>query len=178
MSGFVIMHRMRNKADEATSEEKMTKEPKVYEVGYLLVASMSEEEVPAVYGNLKDLVSNLGGEVISDEMPKMMNLAYTMAKVVSNVRSKFDSAYFGWTKFYMSPEKVAELKKALDLDPKFIRFLIIKTIKENTVASRRFVGKDTIRRKAPASKAEGGEEVVMPINKEEIDKEIDALVQV
>lgn len=171
------MHLMRNKADEAKNEDIATKEPKVYEVGYLLVPSMSEEEVPAVYGNLKDLIANLGGEVISDEMPKMMNLAYTMSKVVSNVRSKFDSAYFGWTKFYMSPEKVVELKKALDLDTKFIRFLTIKTVKENTVASRRFVGKDTIRRKTPGTKAEGEEEVVMPINKEEIDKEIDALVQ-
>ncbi|MFA6274463.1 MAG: hypothetical protein WC662_04855, partial [Candidatus Paceibacterota bacterium] len=61
---------------------------RVYEVGYLLVPTISEEEVPVIYGNLKELISSFGGELIFDEMPKMMNLAYPMLKVVQNVRNK------------------------------------------------------------------------------------------
>ena len=79
---------------------------KVYELGYLLVSTISEESIPVAYGNLKDLVINLGGEIISDEIPKMISLAYTMLKVTQNVRNKFNSAYFGWVKFEMNPEKV------------------------------------------------------------------------
>mgnify|MGYP001457258225 CR=1 FL=1 len=148
----------------------------VYEVGYLLVPTYKEEEVPAVYGNLKELVSNLGGMVISDEMPKFMNLAYSMVKVVANVRHKFDTGYFGWVKFTMSPEKVTALKAKLDLDPGIIRFLIIKTVKENTIASKRF-GRGDMTRKTPVAKKEEGAEVAQtPLDKAEIDKEIDAMV--
>ena len=148
---------------------------KIYELGYLLLSSAKEEEIPINYGNLKELVISEGGGIISDEMPKMINLAYPMQKVIGNVRKKFNTAYFGWIKFRMEAGKVIELKKRLDLDPNFIRFLILKTVRENTIAAKRYVRRDTYRR--PKSKT-GENEAITPINKEEIDKEIDALVAV
>ena len=148
---------------------------RVYEVGYLLVPTISEENLPAVYGNLKELVSSFGGVAISDDMPKMINLAYSMTKVVSNVRNKFNTAYFGWVKFMMDGDKVLELKKKLDLDPNFIRFLILKTVKENTIATKRYVRRETHMR--PMIKKNENNETTVPIDKEEIDKEIDALVE-
>jgi len=149
-------------------------EERVYEVGYLLVPTISEEELPAVYGNLKELVVSMGGSIVSDEMPKMMQLAYSMVKVISNIRNKFNTAYFGWVKFTMDSGKVLELKKKLDLDPNFIRFLILKTVKENTIAAKRFVRGDMAHRRPTMKKPD--DENAVPINKEEIDKEIDALV--
>ena len=148
---------------------------RVYEVGYLLLPTISEEEMPVVYGNLKELIVSLGGEIISDEMPKMIPLAYTMSKVIQNLRNKFETAYFGWIKFEMTPEKVLELKKKLDADKNLIRFLILKTVKENTIAAKRFIHKDS-RRKTSVVKKEGENEITTPIDKEEIDKEIDAMV--
>jgi ribosomal protein S6 len=147
---------------------------RVYELGYILVPTISEENLPVVYGNLKELVSSFGGVAISDEMPKMITLAYAMLKVVANVRNKFKTAYFGWVKFTMDSDKILELKKKLDLDPNFIRFLILKTVKENTIATKRFVRGEMHRR--PMVKKNGNNETTAPINKEEIDKEIDALV--
>ena len=138
--------------------------------------SISEENIAVNYGNIKELISSLKGEIVADEMPKMIPLAYEMKKVTSNVRSKFNTAYFGWVKFIMSTTNVLELKKALDLDPNFIRFLILKTVKENTIASKRFVRSDVY--KKPTVKKSAGDEVAVPINKEEIDKEIDAMVAV
>lgn len=160
---------------EIKDENKASKgaDSKVYELGYLLVPSIKEEDVPVNYGNIKELVVSLGGEIISDEMPKMINLAYTISKVISNVRNKFNSAYFGWIKFTMNGDQVTELKSRLDLDPNFVRFLILKTVRENTIASKRFVRGDTYHR-PKAKSAEN--ETATPINKEEIDKEIDALV--
>lgn len=159
---------------ENTNEDIETKS-RIYEVGYLLSPNISEEEMPVIYGNLKDLIINLGGEIISDEMPKMIPLAYTMSKVVQNVRSKFDTAFFGWVKFEMSREKVLELKKKLDLESNFIRFLILKTIRENTIAAKRFVFKDS-KKKMYTVKKEDENESSLPIDKEEIDKEIDAMI--
>jgi ribosomal protein S6 len=146
---------------------------RVYELGYLLVPTLAEEEVPGTYSNLKDMIASFGGNPIADEMPRMITLAYQMVKVISNIRNKFNNAYFGWIKFTMESDKVLELKKKLDLDPTIIRFLILKTVKENTIASKRFVRADA-HKKPKAPKAPGEE--AAPINKEEIDKEIDAMV--
>lgn len=158
----------------AENEMNDNKTERVYELGYLLVPTLSEENVPAVFGDLKELVSSLGGVVISDEMPKMIPLAYEMVKVITNIRNKFKTAYFGWVKFTISADAVLELKKKLDLDSNFIRFLILKTVKENTIATKRFVRREMHMR--PTIK-KNENEVAAPINKEEIDKEIDALVE-
>ncbi|MFA5937047.1 MAG: 30S ribosomal protein S6, partial [Candidatus Paceibacterota bacterium] len=151
-----------------TINEDVEKNSRIYEIGYLLLPNLSDAEMPVIYGNLKDLIVSLGGEIISDEMPKMISLAYTMLKVYQNVRNKFSAAYFGWIKFEIDPEKVLELKKKLDVDPNLVRFLILKTIRENTIAAKRFVHKDT-RRKMQNSKKEGENEISLPIDKEEID---------
>lgn len=147
---------------------------KIYELGYLLVPTIKEEDLGMNYGNLKDLIASLGGELISDEMPHSINLAYPMTKVISNIRNKFSTAYFGWVKFTMDAQKVLDLKKKLDLDVTFVRFLILKTVKENTIAAKRFVRGETY--KKPAAKKPTDKETAVPINKEEIDKEIEALV--
>lgn len=151
---------------------------RVYELGYLLVPTIAEDNLSINYGNLKELVSSFGGVVISDEMPKMISLAYSMVKVIANVRNKFHSAYFGWVKFTMDSDKVLDMKKKLDLDSTVIRFLILKTVKENTIAAKRFVSRDAIHRKIPSMHKVVEGEVAVPINKEEIDKEIDAMVAV
>ncbi len=159
-------------------DEITAKVTNIYEVGYLLVSTIPEERVGEVYSNMKDTIATLGGELIADEMPKSIGLAYSMVKVVANIRHKFNTAYFGWVKFEMEREKIGELKAKLDLDVNVIRFLITKTVRENTMATKRYVPRDTYRKRVPAGKKEGEEEVPVEINKEEIDKEIDALAAV
>lgn len=169
---FATIKNMREEENE--SPPKKDSVSRVYELGYLLVPSIAPEDIPINYGNLKELVSSsFGGEIIMDEMPRLITLAYPMSKIVSNMRNKFHTAYFGWTKFIMDSEKVLELKKTLDLDPNFIRFLILKTVKENTIAAKRFVHGETYKR--PIARKTKNETAV-PIDKEEIDKEIDALI--
>lgn len=159
---------------EAENKNGGDKNSRVYELGYLLVPTIPEEDLPVVYGNLKELVSSLGGEAISDEMPKMIPLAYPMVKVMPSARNKFNAAYFGWSKFAMDSDKILELKKKIELDPNFIRFLVFKTVRENTIAAKRFVRGDARRRPRAEKSGEGAP--AAPINKEEIDKEIEALI--
>ena len=158
-----------------SSEEENDANARIYELGYLLVPTIEEKDVPAMYGNLKEFIYSFQGEIISDEIPRMTSLAYPMLKVTANKREKFNTAYFAWIKFAMDSQKILELKKKLDLDPNLLRFLILKTVRENTIATKRFVGRDMVRRKTPVKK-DAGDEVATPINKEEIDKEIDAMV--
>jgi len=150
-----------NKVNNDSLVETSDAVSKIYEFGYLLVPTIKEEDLSVNYGNIKELVSSFGGEIIADDMPKAINLAYTISKVVS--------------KFTMDSQKVLELKKHLDLDPNFIRFLILKTVKENTIATKRFVRGETYKRPKAKSKEN---EVAVPINEKEIDKEIDAMVAI
>jgi len=78
----------------------------------------------------------------------------------------------------MDSQQVLELKKKLDLNPSLIRFLIIKTVKENTIAAKRFVYRDSVHRKASIKNGEEISTENKEINKEEIDKEIDAMVAI
>lgn len=175
------MRPMQDAEVEVKNNTEGSEDSRVYEVGYLLVPTISEESVPGMYTNLKDLVTSYGGTIISDDMPRMIPLAYSMTKVVANVRSKFNTAYFGWIKFSMEADKVLEFKKKLDLSGDIIRFLILKTVKENTIAAKRFIGRDSVHRRAPGvggANKEGQVVEAVPINKEEIDKEIDAMVAV
>ncbi|HEU0085713.1 MAG TPA: 30S ribosomal protein S6 [Candidatus Paceibacterota bacterium] len=148
---------------------------KVYELGYLFVPTIAEENAPALFGNLKEQIESLGGEIISSEMPRMMHLAYVMSKVITNVRHRFDTAYFGWIKFDMEADKLATLKKQLDSNPDLIRFLITKTVRENTLAPKRYAGSSAGRPRMAPERRE--EKDAAPIDKVEIDKEIDALVE-
>jgi hypothetical protein len=73
---------------------------------------------------------------------------------------------------------ILELKKKLDLSPNIIRFLILKTVRESTLAQKRFPAKEGgIKRKTITAKREGEEEVA-PIDEKEIDKEIEKMVSV
>jgi ribosomal protein S6 len=161
----------KNKEKEDLIEEEEGPEPRIYEVGYLMLPTISTDDILVKYGNIKDLIMSLGNEIVSDEAPKMVALAYTMVKTIENLNQKFDTAYFGWTKFSMTPEKVLELKKKLDLDPSILRFLIFKTIRENTVAANRL----RVHRRSPTNST-AEDKKSTPINKEEIDKQIDAMV--
>jgi ribosomal protein S6 len=75
----------------------------------------------------------------------------------------------------METSKVLELKNKLDFDPMVIRFLITKTVRENTIATKKFTYKDMS--KSRTVKKEATDEAPVEINKEELDKEIDAMIE-
>jgi hypothetical protein len=105
----------------------------------------------------------------------MLSLAYPMYKVVSNKKTKFESAYFGWVKFDGDPKGVSKIKKALEAKENVLRFIIIKTVRENTLARKpaAFTSKPI----KPAVKEEiKPEDAPQEINEVELDKTIEDLV--
>jgi len=142
---------------------------KVYEIGYLLVPSLSHEEAAAEAAKLRDLVARHEGTVVTDDEPKLRDLAYSMAKVTGHKKEIFGNAYFGWVKFNLAAAALSVMRKELEKNDKLVRFLLIETVRENTIASRRPVTGNggTSRRRDP--KGEG-------MSEEEIDKTIEALV--
>ena len=130
--------------------EREEREPRIYEIGYLLSPVIRAEDIEAKSQTLHALVTSLGGVVIADGAPEYIDLAYTMIKVIDNKKTRFDQAYFGWIKFELNPEKTAELKELFDREISIIRYLFISTVRENTVLSKKPLSK-ILRREDRAS---------------------------
>ncbi len=148
----------------------------VYEVSYILLPSLALEQVPTKASGLKAVLTGVGGAVISDEDPILIDLAYPMTKVVGVERHKATTGYFGWIKFELPKEGMEAVKKAFDGDAQIIRYLIVKTVKENTLLN----GKMSIQKEERVRKedelSEVSEEVAKESSPEEVDKSIDDLV--
>ena len=144
----------------------------VYEVGYIIVPTIAEENLAGEVTAFKDMLLEQGAVFISDEHPKMMELAYEMSRSIANKKQKYAYGYFGWVKFECTTSQAKVIKDMLDKNEKLVRYLMIKTVRENTMSSKRPYGKtDGVKRRSTPKAEEAG-----PINEETIDKEIDALV--
>ncbi|MDQ5949342.1 MAG: small subunit ribosomal protein [Patescibacteria group bacterium] len=156
-------------------EDMMT----VYEVSYLLLPSLAVEQVSSTVDFITKKIKELDGAVISSESPILIDLAYPMTKVIQTNRHKCQSAYFGWVKFEMSRDSVEGVKKTLDTSDDVLRYLLVKTVRENTLLN----GKMMLRKEESLKKEEGDTDDVVedvvpeePTTPEEIDKSIDDLV--
>ena len=149
--------------------EKDSSKKTIYELGFLIIPSITEEAVPAKVGDMREAIRSFGAEFIAEEYPRQIDLAYPMQKKIENKNTIFTSGYFGWFKFEIEADLIDKIKKMLDLDSSIIRFLIIKTVRESTLLRRSVGGvKKRIHR---------SEEIVGVVSTpEEIDKQIDALV--
>lgn len=150
----------------------------VYEVSYLLLPSLAVEQVPAKADSVKAILTSAGGVVVGGETPVLIDLAYAMTKVVSTVRHKVSTGYFGWMKFEMDASGMEVVKKNLDADTQILRYLIIKTVKENTLLNgkMKLQKEERARREDEENAVDEGREVVKEVAPEELDKSIDSLV--
>ncbi len=151
----------------------------VYELGYHIVSTVAEENLPKEVEALKEVVLQDGGSLVSEGEPKLINLAYSMTKSVADTKKKFDTAYFGWIKFETESELMTAIKKALDANPHILRYILIKTVRENTL----YVPKLTIRtgdkeapKKAKKSIKTDETKATSKEDLEDIDKSIEELV--
>lgn len=162
---------------ENSNTETVVKEEgmRVYELGYLLVPTISEEHLASEVGALKATLETPGAVTISEEYPKLIELAYRMDKVISNKKNKFDTGYFGWIKFEVDAASLVGIKEKLDRSDSIIRYLLIKTVRENTIASKRPARSDS-RRRLTKKEGEDAEVEAPEMNKEEVDKKIEEMV--
>jgi ribosomal protein S6 len=155
---------------EIEKTEKVS-EAQVYEVGFHILPTVEESHLSEALVKIKDTLSENGASVISEDFPKLRQLAFTMTKEIQGKNQKFNKAYFGSIKFELDRESFAQVDKAIKNNPDILRYMIVKTVRENTV----YYSKN-----AEAVKEEGGdkaeEKPVKEVSAEEIDKSIEELV--
>ena len=139
----------------------------------IALSSGSLVRFPIINTLFKDMFTENGATFISDEYPKLIELAYEMSRSILNKKQKFSYGYFGWVKFECATDQARIIKDILDKNEKLIRYLMIKTVRENTMSVKRSYGKQEGGKRRTVQKTKEEE---APINEETIDKEIDALV--
>ncbi len=141
----------------------------VYELGYHIATVLPEEKLGAEVTVIKDLLNSKEAEFIGEEFPKKIQLAYTISKKTQAGRIKGNDAYFGWIKFALEAEKIAEIKAKLEKNDNVLRFIIVKTVRENTMPVKTF----------NSEKKEGeveSKEEITEDDKKKIDESIEDLV--
>ena len=154
-------------------------EPRVYELGYHLVPTLAVEQIPGASGAVRGMIEQVSKDIIAEELPVFIDLAYTIVKTVEHKNKRFDQAYFGWIKFEANPEGIATLEEALKKDDNVLRYLVVKTIKESTFIAKKFTPAKMKEEDAVVAEVEGEvvAEVAAEVPAEEaIDKAIEELV--
>lgn len=153
---------------------------RIYEVGYHVIPSIAEENVPAVVAEIHKEIAKGKGVIIEEDAPKLRDLAYAIPKVVKGAKNIFKTAYFGAIKFESESSVAVGLQESLKTNENILRFLIIKTVRENTMSSEIRAAASQAKADAEKEKAEAGEGEVAPkeivATEEEIDKTIDGLL--
>jgi ribosomal protein S6 len=155
-----------------------TLEPRVYEIGFLMSPVVRDEDLTARYDELKASLAQLGATFISEGYPEFIDLAYEMSKVIDNKRVRFNQGYFGWVKIELDPAQMTALKELLDKNILLIRYLLISTTRENTIISKKPLGKILKAERVVGQEAEIEAEVIPEEKLEEVlDEEIKELVK-
>ena len=110
---------------------------RVYEISFIFDNKIEEGAALEKANALKQSIATLGGSFISEEAPYMRELAYEMIRVVNNVNVRFNEGYFGWIKFELDGDKVKDLEKGIKLDEQVVRYMVVKTVRDNTVYTKR-----------------------------------------
>lgn len=161
----------------------MKEEGRIYEVGYHILPTVSEEMVPKEVESLKAIFAKNKATIISEDAPEEIELAYGIRKMIGGKYQTFTNAYFGSFKFESSPEEMLAIERAFAKEEKVLRFLVVKTIRENTRAdlAKLFPKEETEKEKAEDGEETGVKEETpkkaKKVAEEEIDKSIENLIK-
>ena len=104
----------------------------VYEIGYLVLPSIPENELSTITGIIKTAIEKAGATVLDGEDPFKYELSYTMTKTIGASRYVVSEAYLGWLKFEGEAAQAVAVKASLDKMDELLRFLLIKAPRETT----------------------------------------------
>lgn len=158
--------------EEVKNIEKAV-EKDLYEVGFHILPSVADVDVESKYNDIKGFITKHCGKIVSEEVPKLINLSYTMVKVIDNKHERFDTAYFGWVTFEMEPKDLIALKEELDQYSDILRFLIVKTSEDADSKTVSILKEE----RSPEKTIEAPHEVEesAPVLEKELDEKLDQM---
>ena len=160
-------------ATEATGGDDMSH----YEFAFHILPTVTEEEVPAVFGDLKTLIDHAGGHIIQEEAPQHFDLAYTVVTHSEGKNFKYNHSFFGWVRFMSLPEHIEKLQAEIKHDGRVMRHIIIALTKAEMehpfkVFEVKRKHKPEVEKDEEAPKVA---EVVKEVSEEEIEKSLEGI---
>lgn len=148
-----------------------TSNKKIYEIGYHVLPNLSEDEMGKVVADMKEALAKASAVTIAEQHPQMMNLAYELGKEIENKIRRFHTAYFGWIKFEVETAEIEAIKAMMDKNLQILRFIIVKTVRESTLATPKIQHQRSMRRPVVETGA------VAPMDEAAVDKKIDEMIE-
>ena len=100
-----------------------------YELAFHVLPTVAEGEVKTVFDAIKAHITTLGGTLAEEEAPARFDLAYDIVKFLEGRNRKFSSAYFGWVRFDLEANKIAEIAEMMDGSKDILRHILIRLTK-------------------------------------------------
>jgi ribosomal protein S6 len=149
---------------------------RIYEVGYHIIPTVKEESIESVVASVRALIENGQGSFIAEGAPVLMKLSYAMTAREGDKNVEYDRGYFGWIKFEAPVEITETLNEALKADRNILRFILFRTVREETRARMKIPTLRDVRRtdtiKAPARHVE---DTTIVVSEVDLDKAIETL---
>lgn len=144
---------------------------RIYEIGYLIVPTVAEENLEKVVSDIRGSIEKAGGSFIAEGAPSLMRLAYDMTAREGDKNVDYDRGYFGWLKFEATTESAMALNEWLRTSGSILRHIVFRTVREDTRAKMKA---PTLREvKTPhtvRTSPRREEEVAAPVSEVDLDK--------
>jgi ribosomal protein S6 len=157
-------------------ETSVSDERRVYELGYLMVSTLSEQDREALLVTLRSLVESHAGTIISEAAPQEQALAYPMYTRDREKNVSHEMAFFGWVKFEVTPAAAVTISETARVNKSFIRTLFFETVKEDTRVAIIPGGLKDVKRTGTIAPAHRGDEEKKDVSEAELDKTVDSIV--
>lgn len=115
---------------------------RVYEVGYHIIPTVSEEGLEKEIASITAVLKKENVDFVGERVPALIQLAYSLEHIVGGVKNYFDTAFFGWIAFEASPASIAAIDAAMKTHENVLRHIIIKTTRETVAATMADPGLD------------------------------------
>ena len=158
---------------QATKSTSLDTHP-IYEIGYHLVPTIAEADVAVAANKVRKMLGT--AEVIKDEAPRKLTLAYVIERPAAGRREKYAEAYFGFIKFATDKENINALEQALRANREVLRYLLVETVREDAQPRRTVFTSDRLEGETIHKPKAAVEEKVAEVSEEELNKSIDAIV--
>jgi len=167
-------------ADEAqvTMQDSMseTAASRIYEVGYHIIPTVKEESIEGVVASIRAIIEKAGGSFIAEGAPVLMKLSYAMTAREGDKNVEYDRGFFGWIKFEAPVEVTEALDEGLKTDRNILRFIVFRTVREETRARMKIPTLREVRRTDTIKPvAHHVEDVTIPVSEVDLDKAIETL---
>ncbi|HWB33969.1 MAG TPA: 30S ribosomal protein S6 [Candidatus Paceibacterota bacterium] len=149
----------------------------IYEVAFHVLPTVEEAKVGDVVEKIRTQLASMKAEVLAEQFPAKMSLAYTIERANAGKREKYNEGYFGWIKFAVDErEGIPALSEMLRADREILRHLIVETVREDMSGPRRAVFSSNRLEGETIKKPTSAPEAPAQVSEEDLNKSIDALV--